>query len=126
MGMECGMHGSGEKYVQSFGRKLEERMRWAGNVARTGVERNTHKGSAEKLEDRMRWVGNVARKRMEKNTYREDLWRYVNRSTLRNHLHVMGFVITSHVGMRKNLVRRPTYHMSAMLHHTCAFLPWFG
>ena len=48
--MDCGTHGSGE---------------------------DTHEGSAERLEERMRWVGNVARKGVEKNTYREDLWRYV-------------------------------------------------
>ena len=42
-------------------------MRWAGNVTRTGVERNTHISSVEKLEERMRLVGNVAPKGVEKN-----------------------------------------------------------
>jgi hypothetical protein len=73
MGRECGTHGSREKYAE----KLEERMRWAGNVVRTGVEMNTHRGSADKLEEKMRWEWNVASKGVEKNTYREDLWRYV-------------------------------------------------
>jgi hypothetical protein len=31
-------------------------------------------------------------------------------NTLRNHLHVMVFVITSHVGVRKNLIRLPIHH----------------
>lgn len=45
-------------------------MRWAGNVARTGVERNTYISSVEKLEERIRLVGNVARKGVQKNMYR--------------------------------------------------------
>ena len=49
-----------------------------------------------------------------------------SRNTLRNHLHMMGFVITAHVGMRKNLVRLTTYHMSVMLYNTCTFLHWLG
>jgi len=51
-----------------------------------------------------------------------------SRNSLRNHLHMKGFVMTSHFGVRKNLVRRPiyTYHMIAILHHTCSFLPWLG
>jgi len=49
MAKECGTHGSGKQYIQSFGRKLEERMRWAGNLARTVVENNTYIVSVENL-----------------------------------------------------------------------------
>jgi hypothetical protein len=61
MGRECGTHGSGKEYVQSFGRKPEEKMGWVGNVACTGMESNTYIVSVEKPEDKMSWAGNVAR-----------------------------------------------------------------
>lgn len=49
MGRECGTHGIGGQYVQSFvGKKLEERMRLAGNVALTRLEDNTYRVSLEK------------------------------------------------------------------------------
>jgi len=95
MGRECGTHRIGEEYAYKFGRKTLRKDE-------IGRECDTQ-GSGEEYIERICGV-------------------MFSRNTLRNHFHVMGFVIISHVGVRKNLIRRPIYHISAMISLLCSAL----